>query len=106
MATRDAEQTTSSVLQPTYHPADSAGDRVEPGVLLHVRNASASSVDLTLVTPQVHDTDLAVDDRVNSIAAGAEPFVRVPRSVVYIADDGLVDLTWSATSSVDFAVLT
>lgn len=105
MATWSAEQTSSQLLAPTYHPADPAGERVDPGVLLHVRNASAGAVNLTLVTAQVHDTDLAVADRVNTIAAGAEGFVRVPRSAVYIAADGLVDLSWDATTSVDFAVI-
>lgn len=105
MATHTAETVGSSLLQPTYLAADSGGDRFEPGALLHVRNADAASTDMTIQTPKTFDTDLAVDDRVNTVAAGGEGFVRVPRSAIYIADDGLVDVTWTNTTATDFAVL-
>lgn len=105
MATRTAQKATSSLLAPTYHPASAGGDKVPPGSLLHVRNGGAGSTDLALVTAQVHDGDLAVADRINTVAAGGEGFVRVPRSAVYIGSDDLVDLTWTVTTSVDFAVI-
>lgn len=106
MATWDAEKVGSAGLAGAYHPADVAGDRVPAGSLLHVKNANVSATDLTLVTPVVHDGDLAVADRVNTIAAsGGERFVRVPDNTIYRAADGLVDLTWTVTATVTFAVL-
>lgn len=105
MATRSAQKPTSVALNAAYLLADAAGERVTPGVLVHVKNAGAVSTDLTLVTPKVLDTDLAVADRVNTIPVGGERFVRVPNNAAYLAADGLVDLTWTATASVTFAVL-
>lgn len=105
MAIRSAEQVTSSGVAATYHDASGAGDQVSPGVLLHVVNGSASSVNVTLVTAKLFDTDLEVNDRVVAVAAGAEMFIRVPNSTIYTNSDNLVDLTWSATTTVTFAVI-
>lgn len=105
MAIRTAQQPTSTGVAATYHPASGTGDKVSPGVLLHVKNGSAASIDVTLVTAQTFDTDLAVSDRVVAVAAGAEKFIRAPDSNIYTNVDGLVDVTWSATTTVTFAVL-
>lgn len=106
MATYSAQKVGSTGLAATYNAAASGGDRVPPGALLHVKNANAAAVDLTLATPIVHDGDLAVADRVVSVPASTgERFVRVPDNTVYRAADGLVDITWSVVTSVTFAVL-
>lgn len=105
MATYTAQKVGSTLLQPTYRSAASGGDKVSPGVLLHIKNASASSINATVVTAALFDTDLAVADRVNAVAAGAEGFVRVPNNSIYTNSAGLVDLTWSAVTSVTFAIV-
>lgn len=106
MATYTAQKIGSTGLGATYNAASGTGDRVPPGSLLHVKNGNAAATDLTLVTPQVHDTDLAVADRVVTIpATNGERFVRVPDNTIYRAADGLVDITWTVTATVTFAVL-
>ncbi len=70
---------------------------------LHVKNAGASPTNATFLTPQVIDGDLAVPDRVVTIAAGAEkkigPF---PPSGPegYNQADGNVYVDWSVGTSV------
>lgn len=106
MATYTAQKPGSSGLAATYNAAGASGDRVPPGSLLHVKNANAAATDLTLATPQVHDGDLAVADRVVNVpATNGERFVRVPNNATYLAADGLVDISWTVTASVTFAVL-
>lgn len=106
MATYTAQKPGSTGLAATYNAASGTGDRVPPGSLLHVKNANAAACNLTLVTPLVHDGDLTVADRVISVpATTGERFVRVPDNTLYRAADGLVDLSWSVTASVTFAVL-
>lgn len=106
MATYSAQKPGSTGLAATYNAAAGGGDRVPPGSLLHVKNANASEVTLTLVTPLVHDGNLAVADRTVAVPpTTGERFVRVPDNTVYRASDGLVDITWSLVTSVTFAVL-
>lgn len=108
MATRAPEAASSSGLAATYYAASGGGDRVPPGVLLHVKNAGGAGITLTLVTTSVVDGDLAVADRTTGSipATTGERFVRVPTDPAYRDPaDGLVGLTWSGTTSVTFAVL-
>lgn len=107
MADRSAQSFAETILQPTYHAASSGGgDRVRPGNILHVKNANASGVTLTFVTPGTADGDLAIADRARGpIATGAEGFIKVPRDQAYRDADGMVQVTWSVNTSVTFAVL-
>lgn len=106
MATYTGQSVGSAGLAATYNAAGVGGDRVPPNCILHVKNANASQADVTLVTPHVHEGDLAVSDRVVAVpATNGERFIRVPSDQIYQADDGLVDVTWSVTTSVTFAVL-
>lgn len=105
MADRLAQTVPSSGLAPTYHAADALGDRVPPGSLLHVENASGASINVTLETPATVDTDLAIADRVVAVPAGTGKFVRVPTTAAYRDPDEMVAVDWSATASVTFAVL-
>lgn len=107
MATVSTQQIGKTGTAPTYSAADAAGDRVTPGegTFLHVKNASAAGITVTLVTPGTVD-GLAVADRTsNSVAAGGEDFISLANAKLYRSSDGLADLTWSATASVTFAVL-
>lgn len=102
VTTRLAQQTSDTLLAPTYNAA-AAGDKVHPGVLLHIKNASGGSVTMTMVTPGTAFGQ-AIGDKVNTVGAGTDGFVRVPAEG-FADTTGLVPLTWSATTSVTFAVL-
>jgi hypothetical protein len=109
MTTRSPEQATSAGINATYYAASGGGDRVPPGVLLHVKNGNASPLTVTLVTAGVADGDLAIPDRACTAIAATTGmgFIRVPNTDVYRDPaDGLVGITWSVTASVTFAVLT
>lgn len=106
MADRSPQAFTETVLQPTYYAASGGGgDRVRPGVVLHIKNANAASTVLTMATPAVADGDLAIADRTRTIVNGTEAFLAVPKDHVYRDIDGMVGLTWSVTTTVTFAVL-
>jgi hypothetical protein len=106
MADRMPQTISETVLQATYHaPSGGAGDRVRPGSVLHVKNANAASVVITMVTPGTVDADLAIADRTRTVTNGTEAFLTVPKDRAYRDADGLVQLTWSVTSSVTFASL-
>lgn len=108
MATRAPEQVPAVGIAGTYYAASAGGDSVPPGSLLVVRNAGGTACVPTFVTPGVIDGDLAVADRVGiatPITTGL-CFYRVPTDRNYVdPSDGLVDITWSFTTSVTFAVL-
>lgn len=103
MATRLAERPDVDGLIATYHAA-AAGDKVKPGVVLHVKNTNAATRDLTLVTPGTAFGQPIGDEVVTIGATTGEVFVRVPEQG-FDASDGLVPLAWSATTGVTFAVL-
>lgn len=104
MATAVREVVPTSGLTATVNPASAGGDKVPPDSIMRVVNDSAGSINVTLVTPQTVDGDLAVADRVVAVGATSHQYVRVPRLYRNPAD-GLVDVTWSATTSVTFEVV-
>lgn len=91
---------------PTYGAA-AAGDTAicGDGCFLVAKNASVSSVTLTVVTPGNLRTGVAYPDTTYTIAANTGE-VWVPLYADY-ADpaDGLAHLTWSATTSVTRAAI-
>lgn len=108
MATRAPEAATRGGIAGTYYAASGGGDSVPPGVLLHVKNAGGSACVPTFVTPGVVDTDVPIGDPAgNSIAATTGmAFIRVPTDRNFVDPaDGLVDIAWSFTTSVTFAVI-
>lgn len=107
MTVRAPEQATRGGIPGTYYAA-TALDSVPPGVLLHVKNANAAACIPTFVTPGVVDVDVPIGDPAcNSIPATiGMAFIRVPTDRAYVDPaDGLVDITWSVTPSVTFAVI-
>lgn len=92
-------------VQPTMAAASPGGDTVRPGpgTFLFVSNASASPVDVTLVTPGAVD-GLAVADRVVTVPAGEMHAIAVTQLYRDPAD-GLAHITWSSPTSVTFAAL-
>ena len=104
MATRDSQQSSVAGLAATYHAASGGGDKVPPGCLLHVKNGSGSSINLTLATPGTAYGQ-PIGDQVVAVPAGAERFVSVPSEGFTDMADGLVSLAWSAVTTVTFAVV-
>lgn len=107
MATRAPEQATRGGIAGTYYAASGGGDSVPPGVLLHIKNGGGAPITPSFVTPGVVDADVPIGDPAgNAIAAGGAAFVRVPTDRNFVdPSDGLVDITWSGTTTVTFAVL-
>lgn len=108
MATRAPEAPTRAGLAATYHAASAGGDKVPPGVTLHVKNTNAATRTLTFVTPGVVDGDVAISDPVSNAipATTGERFFQVPTDRNFVDPaDGLVNLTWSSDVGVTFAVL-
>ncbi|MDQ3760973.1 MAG: hypothetical protein M3460_04540 [Actinomycetota bacterium] len=105
MATRATETVDTDGLTATYHAASGGGDKVTPGagVAIHVKNGSGGSINVTLATPGTVDA-LAIADRVVAVGAGAEGFIAVPE-LYRNPTDGLADITWSATTTITFAVI-
>lgn len=69
---------------------------------LTVKNASAGSINVTLITPGTID-GLAIADRVIAVAAGAETRIRTDNDA-YRQSDGSVHIDYSAVASVTVAV--
>ena len=105
MADFDAEQVTSSGLNPTQNVANVGGDTVPPDVTLRVVNGDASPHTVTLVTPGVVDGDLAIGDRAVPVPAGEFRFIRVPRNPYMNPSTGRCSLTYDAVTSVTVEVI-
>lgn len=104
MATLTTQQVTSSGLAATANTAAGGGDKVAPGSLLRVNNGGGSPITVTLVSPEVRDGDLAVADRAVTVTNGTAKYI-------YASDyyrnktTGLVDITYSAVTSVTVEVI-
>jgi len=88
---------------PTYAAANVDGHSVDvlPNRVVHVKNASAGSITVTLPTPGTVD-GLTIDDRVVTIAAAAERMFSL--SKVLRQEDGTALLNFSAVTTVTVAV--
>jgi hypothetical protein len=107
MAVLSTQPISRAGLAATYAAASAGGDKFTPGdhVVLHVKNGSAGSVTVTVVTPGLVD-GLAIADVSKAIAAGAEAFIGpLPADLFRDSDDGYGDVTYSASASVTVAVL-
>lgn len=92
---------------PTYNAASAGGDKVTrpgPNVAIHVKNASAASINCTVVTPGTV-AGQAIGDVVVAVPASGEQFIGPLSEDHFRNADGQVDLTWSASASVTFAVI-
>lgn len=87
---------------PTF-AAPAASETVEIGMLLIVKNGSASSVTVTCITPDLLPTGDAYPDKVYAVAAGAERWIPVLSD--YRQAGGLANVTFSATASVTVAAI-
>lgn len=85
---------------PTY-TAPAASDTVQVGSTLIVKNGSAGSITVTLVTPGNLPTGDAYPDKAYTVAAGAEAWIPVLSE--YRNTAGVAAVTFSATASVTAA---
>lgn len=88
-------------ITPAAYAAVTASDTLPggQGVFLHVKNANAGAVTVTIVTPESVDGDLAVADRAVSVATGAELMIPV-QSRYNNLSTGVATVTYSPTASV------
>jgi hypothetical protein len=93
---------------PTMSAASGGGDRFTPTerTFLLISNASGSTITATVVTPRTGPGGVAIADLAVTVNAGVrgQP-VGGFNPADFAATDGLADVTWSATTSVTFAVL-
>lgn len=107
MAVRNPETVKISGIAPTYHAASAGGDKVsKPGdnIIIHVKNASAAAITATVVTPGTI-AGQAIGDVAVSVPASGDRFIGPLTRQHFANSDSEVDLTWSASASVTFAVL-
>ena len=106
MATVQSERIQIDGTQPTYNAASGGGDKVAPGddVHLHVKNGDASEHTVTIVTPGTV-AGQAIGDVAVAVPAGEEVFIGPLVARHFEGDDGLVSITWSATTGMTFAAI-
>lgn len=107
MATVATQSIDTDGLAAAYSAASPGGDKYVPGenTFLHIKNGSVSSIVATLVTPGTKDGTLAIADRAITVPAGEDRFVAAPTDLYRNPADGFADITWSATTTVTFAVV-
>jgi hypothetical protein len=90
----------------TYFAAAASDQVLEPGsdCVLHIKNASAGSINATIVTPNNLPNGDAYPDKVVAIPAATEKFVQLGND--YADSSNLASVNWSATASVTWAALT
>lgn len=106
MATRATQQVTRTGIAATYNAAAS-GDKFRPDerTMLHVVNGDSSSHTITIVTPGTVN-GLAIADLVVTVPNGASRMIGpFPAGTFAASADGLASITWSATTSMTWAVL-
>lgn len=107
MATVAVQDVVRSGTAATPNTASAGGDKFGPGAHVFVRviNGSGSVVTPTFVTPGTV-AELAIADSTggSTPASGARYYGPFP-SEIFAGSDGLVAVTWSATTTVTFEVL-
>lgn len=93
-------------LDPTYEAANVDGNSIagRGRRFLHVDNASAGAITVTLPTPATTGEGLAIEDVAVSVPAGGERMIRIGGSLFDQGAD-TVHIDYSAVTSVTVAVL-
>ena len=105
MATLATQNVVSAGLAPTYAAASAGGDKVSPGAttFVHVKNASAGALTVTLVTAATFNGYAVADLAVSIPAAGERMIGPLTADVFRNSADGLVDVTYSGVTSLTIA---
>ena len=106
MATLTTQKITRAGLEATYASAAGGGDSFTPSAntLLHVKNAGAGDITVTIDTPGTAIADVALANPAIVVTLAEERFIG-PFPYSYFAQtDGLADITYSGVTSVTIAV--
>ena len=108
MAVLSIQTVTRAGIAPTYAAAAAGGDKFAPDIdtVLHVKNASAGALTVTVVTPRQtsYGSDIA-DVAVSVPAAGERLIGPFPTEHFAGTADGLADITYSGVTSLTVAAL-
>lgn len=111
-----AQAATNAGLLPAHTAPTVDGDVVDVGskYFLSVINGGGAPINVTVITPETVDTDLAIADRVVAVPVGTTPkliplssthYRQTPASAVLPADVGRAYVDYSAIASVTRAVV-
>lgn len=95
-------------LAPAYSAAAGGGDTFNPDeeVFIHVKNASGSSMNVTVATPNTGVGGLAIADSIVAVPAAGERMIGpLPPQHFGRSADGLGTITYSLATSVTVAVI-
>lgn len=92
-------------LTPTYS-AVNAADTVprRDGLVLHVKNGDVAGTDVAIVVPGTKFGQ-ANPDVVVTVAAGGDSFIHIPNDPSLLNTSGVIDVTYTNTTSVTAALL-
>jgi hypothetical protein len=101
MATLTAQSVSVTGTDVTMAAASAGGDKVAAGCVLHVRNGSGSSINVTILTPGNDKYGLARPDIVKAVGAGVQTAFRLDQyDLADPADSYLISITYSAVTTV------
>lgn len=108
MAVLSLQAITASGLAAIYSSASAGGDKVPLGaanIFLHVKNASASPVTVTITTQANSYKGLTVPDRTVTVAASADKFIGPIDAALHADSNQQAAVGYSAATSVTVAAL-
>lgn len=107
MANLATQAITRAGLEATFAAASGGGDTFTPDsdTFLHVKNGSAGSITVTVVTPREVISSVATADLAVAVPAGEERELGgFPAEIFADPTDGLADITYSDVTSLTVAV--
>ena len=104
MATLTVQTSAIAGTAVTWNTAAGGGDTFtnDGQTAILIDNADVSSMNLTIVTSQVVESTLAVDDRVIAVGAGVTTLIGVLNQQIY---GSTVSLTYSSVTSLTVAIV-
>ena len=89
----------------TFASASGGGDTLAPTPtsVLHVKNGSGSSINVTVVVPGNDDFGQARPDIVRAVPAGEHHIIGPLSSPLLLNGSGVIDITYSSVTSVTVA---
>ncbi|NEB92448.1 hypothetical protein [Streptomyces bauhiniae] len=103
MATLNIQALAITGTNPTFTAAAAGGDKVSPSgdrTYIHVKNGSASSVNVTITSYGVGPRGAATADRVIAVPASQERMIPVYSDLNANPVDGLASIAYSAVATV------
>lgn len=92
---------------PSYSACSAGGDSVVPSdrTFLHVKNASAGSLTVTVVATKVPATDMTVTNLSVAVPAGGERMIGPITAPEFVDATGNAQITYSGVTSLTIAAL-